>query len=345
MKKLNLFSMFFSAAAVASLIFVASCTKEGPQGPPGQDGEDGINGTDGTAVCGVCHDNSETVEIKIGQWGNSFHATSGLQFENATGCAPCHTSQGFKEVCVTDTTVTTAAIQNPGNINCYTCHGIHDTYTSADWALRGQEPRAFWLSKETVDLGEANLCIRCHQPRTSYQVPDVTNPEGSYTVTSTRFGPHHGPQGTTLNGISFYKVGEGYTNSPHANIENACVNCHMADAVGYASGGHTFVVLSEEEGLNTNGCKACHDPATVGDMVDNLQAEVLQKLDSLGVLLQAAGIYNPAGTSGTAVKGTYTNKVAGAYWNWISIEEDKSEGVHNPIFVRTLLNNSIASLQ
>jgi len=126
MKRLNVFSVIVTLGFVTAMIFSA-CTKEGPQGPPGQDGEDGINGQDGNATCGVCHDNSETVEIKIEQWGNSIHAIGGHNFENRTTCAPCHTSQGFKEVVNTDTTATLAAVENPSNINCYTCHKIHDT--------------------------------------------------------------------------------------------------------------------------------------------------------------------------------------------------------------------------
>jgi hypothetical protein len=68
-------------------------------------------------------------------------------------------------------------------------------------------------------------------------------------------------------------------------------------------------------------------------------------MTELGTLLQTAGIYNPAGTSGTAVKGDYPTKVVGAYWNFITIIEDKSQGVHNPKFVEKILENSIASLQ
>ncbi len=212
MKKLNLITMFFSVVAITALIFAAACTKEGPQGPPGKDGEDGIDGTDGTATCGVCHDNSETVETIIGQWSHSKHGFGGTNFENRTSCAPCHTSQGFKEALANDTTATLAAIENPASINCYTCHQIHDTYTAADWTLRDVAPHTFWLTGDVVDLGSANLCLNCHQPRTSYQIPDVTNPEGNYNVTSSRFGPHHGSQGSTLTGTAFYMVGEGYMN-------------------------------------------------------------------------------------------------------------------------------------
>jgi hypothetical protein len=337
MKKVNLLTMFISVATVSSLIITGACTKEGPKGDPGQDGN---------ATCGTCHDNSEEVETKIGQWENSFHATSGLQFENASGCAPCHTSQGFKEALANDTSATMAAIPDPANINCYTCHKIHDTYTESDWDLRKTDPNKFWLTGDVVDFGKANLCIRCHQPRTSYQIPDVTNPDGNYSVTSTRFGPHHGPQGTTIAGLAFYKVaGAEYSNSSHATIQDVCVTCHMAAAMGYTGGGHTFAVYDEEESaLNTAGCLACHTAQEALDNVAATQAEITGLLTTLGTKLAIAGIYNPNGGSGTAVKGTYTNKVAGAYWNFSAVMEDKSLGVHNPKFIRTLLNNTINSL-
>ena len=336
MKKLNLLSMFFSAAAITALIFVSACTKEGPQGPPGEDGN---------ATCGTCHDNSETVETKIGQWENSFHATSGLQFENRTTCAPCHTSQGFKEALALDSSATAAAIQDPANINCYTCHLIHDTYTTDDWALRVTEPSPFWLTGETADLGAANLCIKCHQERTSYAIPDVTNPSGIYTVTSTRFGPHYGVQGTSVSGIGFYEVGTGYMNSAHSGIENACINCHMASAVGYATGGHTWKMDDEEEGFNYNGCTECHTAEEAATLREELEIEITDLMTQLGTKLAAAGIYNPNGTSGYAVKGDYTNTVAGAYWNFMCVYSDGSTGVHNPKYIVKLLENSIASLQ
>lgn len=338
MKKLNLLSMIVSVIAIAALIFVSSCTKEGPQGPPG---EDGIDGTDGTATCGVCHDNSETVETIIGQWEHSRHGFGGTNFENRTTCAPCHTSQGFKEALALDSTATAAAIQNPASINCYTCHKIHDTYTTSDWELRVTSPNAFWLTGETVDLGKANLCIKCHQPRISYQIPDVNNPQDSFKVTSSRFGPHHGPQGTSLNGLAFYMVGSGYMNSAHANIENACITCHMANPIGYVAGGHTWIMEDEEEGLNTAGCLECHTADEAEQLKEDLNAEIEGLMTELGTILATEGILNP--TSMNAVTGMYTNKVAGAYWNFISIVEDKSGGVHNPRFIKKILENTIAS--
>jgi hypothetical protein len=350
MKKVNLFNLMGMLLVLAAISLV-SCTKEGPAGPAGAngtDGEDGINGTDGTATCGACHDNSEGVEIKIAQWEKSIHAMGGHNFENAVGCAPCHTSQGFKEVVNTTATATAATIENPANINCYTCHMVHDTYTGADWALRKTEPITFWLTGETFDLGKGNLCAQCHQPRTSYPIPDVNTPEGTYTIASKRFGPHHGSQGSILTGSAMYLVGTGYSNSSHLTANaDACVTCHMASPIGFTAGGHSFNMYDDFEGeYNLAGCVSCHpgDGEAEG-LIEELHPEIEASLAELGALLQAAGIYNPESTSGYAVPGDYTNKLAGAYWNFISIEEDRSLGVHNPKFVKKILDNTIASLQ
>jgi hypothetical protein len=336
--------MLLSVAVVVSLIVVSACTKEGPQGPPGQDGEDGIDGTDGNATCGVCHDNSEAVEIKIEQWSRSTHAIGGHNFENRTTCAPCHTSQGFREVVNTGATATAAAIMDPNNINCYTCHLIHDTYSVNDWNLRKTDAHTFWLTGDSFDFGTANICASCHQPRTSYVIPDVNNPEGTYSVTSSRFGPHHGPQSTVLTGKAFYMVGDGLNNSSHMDIANGCVTCHMASAIGYNAGGHTFSMYDAyEEEYNIAGCLECHPDEEAIDYIEELEPEIEALMTELGTLLATAGILNP--TALNAVTGDYTNKVAGAYWNWITILEDRSNGVHNPKFIKKILENSIASLQ
>lgn len=347
MKKYNILTMLLSMAVVVALIVVSACTKEGPQGPPGQDGEDGIDGQDGNATCGVCHDNSETVEARILQWGTSTHAVGGNYERNSTSCAPCHTSQGFKERIETGAQETATDIQNPSNINCYTCHLIHDTYTVDDWALRASDPVVLWIDETiTLDLGNANLCVQCHQPRVA-TLPDVNNPDGDYEVTSSRFGPHHGPQSTVLTGNAFYMVGSGYNNSTHSDIANGCIQCHMADAYGSQAGGHTFSMDYEYHGdlaVWAAGCIDCHgDEDALHEDVEEWEAEFEALATELGTLLFTEGIITE---SGSAVPGTYTNKVAGACWNWRTLViEDRSKGMHNPRFAKKILENSIESLQ
>lgn len=344
--------MLLSVTLVVLLIVISACTKEGPpgkDGAPGKDGEDGLNGQDATVTCGVCHDNTEGVEIAAAQWGKSLHAIGGHNFENRTTCAPCHTSQGFKEVVNTPNTATAEEIANPANINCYTCHKIHDSYTAADWTLRKTTPHTAWLLGTTHDFGAANLCASCHQPRANYVIPDVSNPTGDFVIAAnqSRFGPHYGAQSNTMTGTAYYLVdpqGTGYSNSTHLLIADACVTCHMAAPVGYYSGGHTFKMRSEyDDEINTAGCAPCHTDAEAVQLTEEFQPVIQALKDELKALLIAAGIYNEA--TGLAKPGTYTNNVAGAFWNYKSVDSDHSLGVHNPKFVKRILENSIASLQ
>lgn len=344
MKKINLLSMFLSVAAVASLIIVGACTKEGPQGPKG---EDGIDGKDGNATCGVCHDNSETVETKILQWGNSVHANGGNYERNTEDCAVCHTSQGFKERIETGAQTTAEVIHNPSNINCYTCHMIHDTYSVDDWALRSTDPVTFWFDgSTTIDIGKGNLCAQCHQPRPS-DFPDVNDPDGAFEITSSRFGPHHGPQSAVLTGNFLYMVGSGYSNSAHKNASEGCVTCHMADAFGSQAGGHTWNMTYDYHGaeeFNTAGCLECHENADdVMNSIEEWEPEFLALAAQLDTMLINLGVLT---SSGSAVTGPTTNKIAGAVWNYRTLAiEDKSNGMHNPKFAKKILENTIASLQ
>ena len=153
MKRTKFYSIFVAVAYIAAIVLFASC--EGPEGPAGKDGADGVDGedgADGNATCGQCHDFSENVNAKMAQYGNSQHGKGITAFEaDRTACAPCHSSQGYKEVIVTGAQATAAAISNPTQPNCYTCHKIHETYSVNDWALRQTEPVARWQGGEAYD--------------------------------------------------------------------------------------------------------------------------------------------------------------------------------------------------
>lgn len=346
MKKQNLTKLFM--LLMLAMAVAAGCTKEGPQGPPGQDGQDGqdgIDGTDGTAGCIKCHDDSQMIEAKSLQWEASIHATGGNFERNGTSCAPCHTSQGFLEVLETGNMTTANAISDPLPVNCYTCHNIHSTYTEEDWALTATEPVELWLNGVTTDQGVANLCVNCHQPRVVDPFPDPTNLEGTFEVTSSRFGPHHGPQGALIAATGGFEVGDGYnSNHAHGNIENTCTTCHMAEAYGDQAGGHTMSMGYMYHGhmeYNIAGCTDCHSDDIVEDLEEeNMEFE--EGLAQLRDLLEAEGIYNSE--TGLANTGTYTNRVAGAYYNYMFLEEDRSLGLHNYSYAKTLLENSIESL-
>jgi len=327
--------------SVASLVFTG-CTKEGPQGPPGRDGQDA------NATCTQCHNFADDIVAKIFQYDASQHATGTTTFENAKNCAPCHTSQGFEEVAQTLADTTQFPIEDAAPINCRTCHMIHTTYTNTDWALRTTAPVTLRIVPHevldlTVDNQVGNLCARCHQPRARTPWPTPGAKSDSLTVTSSHWGPHYGTQSTILAGMgAFQGMIAGvppFENSPHRNIAT-CPTCHMAEAVGDRTGGHTLWMADEEEGDNVSGCTAdnCHPNATDFD-IDGKQTEIEGLFVELEGLLLNAGFLNA--TTLRIIPGKYAQNDLCVIWNWMMVEYDRSMGVHNYKYCRDILQNGI----
>ena len=347
------FKLILFGFAIAFL--AASCTKVGPQGLPGQNGTNGIdgtNGTDGTAVCSACHSNDQLIYSIEQQYAASGHAT-GTAFERNTGeCATCHTSQGFigKLNGTYDWTDPNAEIHNPAPQNCYTCHSIHKTYTTADLALTVSGPIAMRNISATHDFGKGDVCASCHQGRTVE--PDIfpTNSIQDSITIGSRYGLHHGPQSNILAGVGMglFEVGDGLSNHPHSSITDACVTCHMADAYGTQAGGHTWNMTYVSHGatdINSAGCYAagCHDDnEDMNETVEGLQTEVKALLAELKVKLDASGITKSTSTSNNS--GKFPELVCGAFLDYDAITQDGSFGVHNPKYVKKLLENVIDAM-
>ena len=313
----------------------------GPAGPAGPTGPAGPAGVMAAATCSDCHNETTLVKARQVQYEASLHG-AGFTFErNGTSCAACHTSEGFMVLIETGSTTLDAAVSDPSPVNCRTCHEIHSTYTENDWALRVTEPVDIALTGDTIDLGAGNLCATCHQPRTSYDVPVIGG--GEVKITSTRFGPHHGPQSTMLFGLAGY--GEYTGSSGHSLIKDTCTTCHMADAYGKQAGGHTWSMAYEYHGHevpNVAGCQTCHSDIEDFD-VNGAVTEIEALMEELNNLLLAEGLITE---SGSAVTGTYTSAQAGALWNYRTVAlEDRSHGVHNPGYAKFLLETALDALK
>ncbi len=321
----------------------------GTQGPVGPAGQDGQNGAEN---CLDCHANNQLVTAKVFQWENSLHALGGAYNRNTRSCSGCHTSQGFlARIASGEGPDFSMDVPDPLPQNCYTCHDIHNTYTEADWALTAADPVELWVGGETVDIGNGNQCMNCHQARVPSPLVPEPGAEGTFTVTSFRFGPHHGAQGMAFTGNGGFEIGEGYENSFHTdNVANSCATCHMAPvADGRASGGHTFRVESADGELNTNGCVTCHsDTDALETLVEDTQVEIQGLMDALATVLFDRGILRDDLTYANASNDNpleLTSTEIGALWNFKYALEDNSFGVHNYKYMKTLLENSIAALQ
>lgn len=293
--------------------------------------------------CAGCHNDGTDMVARQVQWENSLHG-SGFTFErNGADCAGCHTGEGLALRQMTDIEEyeLSEAVMNPSPVNCRTCHNIHETYTVADWSLRSDSPVTVKLTGDTLDIGNGNLCINCHQPRVTV-LPEFGSTE-PYEITSTRFGPHHGPQGTMVAGIGGYGEYTG-SNVHYLSITDGCTTCHMADAYGKQSGGHTMSTGYEYHGSmvqNVAGCISCHPDIEEFDFTGRL-AEIEELAAQVHELLVAQGLITE---TGSGITGTFTSEQAGALWNYKTFEEDRSGGVHNAAFAEFLLETALEALQ
>jgi hypothetical protein len=361
-------------AAPFAVALLLGC--EGPAGPAGATGAAGPEGPAGPAgadqneTCTQCHDDDIRIVVRQLQWGMSKHG-SGENVNRATSttCGICHGHEGFAERAESGFTITaaTASTDNPTPINCRTCHEIHTTYTEADFARVTSDPVTMILNGEEIDVGEANICAQCHQPRPRDPFP-VIDAVGDFTITSSHWGPHHSVQGGLLKGTGGLEFtgSKSYGVHIHGNLTNnpkGCITCHMAPALGIEAGGHTFAVryipegeagpepeVGNEEGCETSGCHESGLNVSDTDLLlfdhNDLRSYVELLVETMVTYMKGQGWLDVDGhvNASSTTPLVVTNNEAAAIWNLLYIEEDHSLGVHNPTYAIALLTNTLEKL-
>ena len=337
MKRSTPFALGLSLLAVMilPLLFLGCEGDAGPAGPAGADGSDGVNGNSLT-VCLDCHTDASFLQLGL-EYVQSGHNLG--QFVGYAGgresCARCHSKQGFVQFAVNG--AVDGDISDPAAIDCATCHVVHPQV----FALRLTGPVNL-ISDPTymLDFGNnSNLCANCHQTRRAE--PNMDAPADSFAITSTHYGPHHGPQANVLEGVGFAEIAGSAaypTTSLHLSQGATCVTCHMYD-YDDNEGGHTWAPALA-------ACNGCHIRQNVDFDHGGFQTETQEKLDTLRDLLVSLGVveYVEEDQEYEPVVGTYPMVQAQAFFNWNGLEEDRSLGVHNPDYFDVLLDNSIEAL-
>lgn len=333
---------------------MVSCTgADGPSGPDGKDAD---------IVCGVCHSAAATdVNLKFNQYDLSIH-NKGIIYEEEAGrvqCGGCHSGDGFAEAARLgqDDAVSLAT----SKINCKACHTIHTNFDSTDFALRITSGFALRHTKANIDLKTGNLCSKCHQARAfTRTVPDtISRASGTYS----RFGPHYGVVANvlTMNGPYQIPGDVSYpTSNPHASLPKGCVSCHMGtDPANPASGGHTFLMLPANLSKIASCTGTCHDAATIANAPKALQKEIGDKLviyrqelidrgwlDTSQAVLPDGG-YQILGEYFRAdqAKKEWSNPTdVEVVLNYLYLAKDRSLGVHNPAYIKALVDNGLKYL-
>jgi len=357
MKKIFSLLTISALALFTVLVVLPSC--EGPVGPAGADGVAGVDGTDGTdgvdanSFCIECHtmDNKNTVKSQFATSSHGMGNYAGYA-GGRNGCAKCHSYQGAMETMLTGRDTTATGFDIPVAFKCDVCHEFHgslDETDFPDYALRNNKPVTLHMDSHatTIDLpGSGNLCAYCHQTR---RATAAFGSGDSVNVTSTHWGGHHGPQGNILAGNGAYEVtgSMAISNSGHTTMVG-CSDCHMTkDDSRTDLGGHTWALKAEDGYENIGACTTCHSGATSFD-VANIQSEVHALLEELHGMLVQYGLYTAEGLheGGHPVKSSelgqkHTEQQAGAVFNYILFEEDRSSGVHNPAYTKAVLTNTV----
>ncbi|MCX6833276.1 MAG: ammonia-forming cytochrome c nitrite reductase subunit c552 [candidate division Zixibacteria bacterium] len=322
------------------------------------------NDNQGLSGCFGCHGEEAfggAILQAQGEWQNSIHASgNNIDYTNRdkSDCMMCHDQQGFLDMLNTGT-LDTLRYSVVSGIHCFTCHAPHE---NGNLQLRTEAPYAL-RNGVVFDHGAANICVRCHHTR---EPLDVTLGTADSVTLTSRMGPHHGPQGDMLQGTLGYQF-SGYTYptaSQHGGATvDGCLDCHMGNPQqhdGYRVGGHSFnmTYFDDEAGTEytlSGVCKNCHPAADSlnynlkgvdynnNGAVEGIQTELQGLRDTLQIWLKAAGALTENGTTHVfSIKSTKVPRnVAGAVYNWVLFNEDRSWGVHNPQYLYHLLKSSV----
>jgi hypothetical protein len=278
-----------------------------------------------------------------------------------------------------------ASVSSISCTGCHDMDNGHRSFDFAtdgnDYSLRTLDPVALLISEEagqeliiditnsSDELGRSNTCVNCHQPRGA--APAFAAADSKIMFTSeARFEGHHGVQSTLFEGIQGAEIAGDIAypvkgSSPHRK-NSSCVNCHMSESSDASTGDHTW-------NPTLDACNKCHTGTTAYDR-NGFQTETLANVATIKALLanitgqkiavtgQDAdgkdiyeGVFEADGvtpvmftgltSNGRIQPGIYDYGDYQAYWNFNFIEEDLSEGVHNPDYTEALLLNSIQHLQ
>ncbi len=323
--------------------------------------------------CLSCHGPEPKYPVRgiRAQFMTSGHKNIGnASYANGGGCQKCHTNEGFIEYAKTGKVDEKGFISNPSEIGCFTCH---DPHTTGDFSLRKADTVTL-ANGTTYDKGNGNLCANCHQARRA-----ATEEVKEREISSSHWGPHHGPQADMLLGTNAYEFpGKKYSNTIHARFKKAnCVTCHMAlptkrYSLTPAVGGHSFSVegeVHEAPKVNVAGClgSGCHKEmkqvknATIFDKkaradydgdatVEHVQEEVqglyerLINKEGTGLLQTMKDpLYDSKGEF-IRNKVKYPIEVVAGLYNYKFVQEDRSKGIHNSKYAIQLLMDSIKAL-
>jgi hypothetical protein len=164
-------------------------------------------------------------------------------------------------------------------------------------------------------------------------------------------GPGWNGSGGNPTGVHGFPAKDVFDGSYKQTVLNfECIDCHMSTMITDSNGnllpdsqkvkGHSFKVNANIL-MNGTTCSSCHvTGSTLGNLsttIENIQAQTRDKWNATNITVLGAlatiKAYN-------GEKNLSRDKIAQAYWNLRLVSSDESWGVHNPVKVNNLLNES-----
>ncbi|NJD53818.1 MAG: ammonia-forming cytochrome c nitrite reductase subunit c552 [Candidatus Methanoperedens sp.] len=297
---------------------------------------------------------------EVNEWRQSLHNekanggfylnSTGVPRERESSCSKCHSPSNWNPL--NERAIVSADDFN--GITCAVCHNIHDM---GDWLKKTGKPYA-WYNRDAIPVfnttgdltrykanysvmeNTTELCGNCHSndsPRIFREGPGWNN-----TNDTTPIRPHGLPAKDIFAG-----------SWKQTNLGFECISCHMATKVTDPTNmtemvlpdsqkvkGHSFKVNVDLLQSNTT-CAGCHttgsQPGNLSDTIEKIQADTRAKwnvtnttvTDALGTINAFAGEKNQS-----------RNMIADAYWKLQMVSSEGSWGVHNPVKVNNMLNES-----
>ncbi len=308
-------------------------------------------------VCGACHQGAQHPNFE--QWSEARHSQinetvtadllEGGSFVN--NCGACHSGDVFYSVTVKGETVAEDAFteltgEDLTPITCVICHNPHARTGLAaapeagrDYQLRFRQavsPTPSNALEDVTNPQRFNLCGQCHHDRgrTWEATARPTHPsnQSNVYVGEMPVSDLETQQPLVLNRVSV-----------HSFATEQCSTCHMyrqdfQSEVAPAISGHNFTV--NNAGCATSGCHPSTDAAIAAQAT--LQAEVQTRLDGIAAALgdPATWEYTASGGPDEAGQAALSDRVKQTRFLYYYSLSDRSLGVHNPDYVRSMLEKA-----
>lgn len=304
------------------------------------------------SLCGNCHTGEH--HPNYDDWLTSGHAevtsSPAASFTAGTSlntCGHCHSGDFFYRAILNTETLADDALKNKPvdqlhAVECAICHNPHARTGNAPEAEDGRDYQLRYpevanpTPTNTIDAvtnkARFNICGQCHHDR-------------GRTWLETARPPHHSNQANVYVGempmpedqdpLVLSRV------SVHSFAREQCATCHMyrqdfQSNQAPAISGHTFAV-------NENACATagCHPSMAQAVAVKaTLQTEMETRLNNIRMRLGAPNTWEYRGTGGPANQASVPDWVKQVRFLYYYALNDGSLGIHNPAYVRDIVETA-----